>query len=170
MTLAEILAWVAATPEVMVELTGGEPLLQQGAIPLLTELVAAGRRVLLETNGSLPLDQVPGAVHIVMDIKGPGSGRTAQTLWPNLQLLRTRKMMGSQDQVKFVLTSEADFHWAREVVVQEDLAATLPILFSPVRPQFDPATLARLLLEFRLPVRLQLQLHTLLWPEQNRGV
>ena len=170
MAVAEILAWVGRISGVPVEITGGEPLLQEAVQPLMQALVLTGREVLLETNGSLALGRVPDAVGIIMDIKCPDSGMAGHNLADNLEVMRDRQKRGCRDEIKFVLSSEADFHWAREVVVQERLTASLPILFSPVRPRLDPAVLARLLLEHRLPVRLQLQLHTLLWPEKTRGV
>lgn len=167
---AEILAWVEQTPAVIVELTGGEPLLQEGVYPLMEALVEAGRTVLLETNGSLPLDRVPDPVTVIMDVKCPDSGMADRNLNDNLPFLRQRQRRGCQDEIKFVLSSEADFHWARRLVEQEDLTTTLPVLFSPVRPFLAPAALAGLLLASRLPVRMQLQLHTLLWPDRDRGV
>jgi len=170
MGVAEILAWVEEFPGVMVEITGGEPLLQAGVHRLLQSLIDAGRPVLLETNGSLALDEVPDRGGVGMDVKCPDSGMAAHNLAANIDVLRQRRERGSHDEIKFVLSSEADFHWAREVVAHERLGALVPVLFSPVRPLLDPAVLARLLLEYRLPVRLQLQLHTLLWPEQTRGV
>lgn len=169
MAVVEILAWVDRTPGVPVEITGGEPLLQEAVHPLMQALIRASREVLLETNGSLALGRVPDAVGIIMDIKCPDSGMAGHNLADNLEVLRDRQKRGCRDEIKFVLSSEADFHWAREMVAQEGLTASLPVLFSPVRPRLDPAVLARLLLEHRLPVRLQLQLHTLLWPEKTRG-
>ncbi|WP_035216289.1 radical SAM protein [Desulfobulbus elongatus] len=169
MAVAEILAWVGRISGVPVEITGGEPLLQEAVYPLMQALVLTGREVLLETNGSLALDRVPDAVGIIMDIKCPDSGMASHNLADNLEVLRDRQKRGCRDEIKFVLSSETDFHWARGMVAQEGLTASPPILFSPVRPRLDPAALARLLLEHRLPVRLQLQLHTLLWPEKTRG-
>ncbi len=170
MAAAEILAWVEQTPAVMVELTGGEPLLQEGVYPLMEALVEAGRTVLLETNGSLLLDRVPDPVTVIMDVKCPDSGMADRNLNDNLPFLRRRQRRGCRDEIKFVLSSEADFHWARRLVEQEDLTATVPVLFSPVRPLLAPTDLAGLLLASRLPVRMQLQLHTLLWPDRDRGV
>ncbi|MCL1981322.1 MAG: radical SAM protein [Proteobacteria bacterium] len=165
----EILAWAARVPNVPVEITGGEPLLQAAVYPLMRALVRQEREVLLETNGSLVLDRVPDAVRIIMDIKCPDSGMADHHLPDNFGLLRQRQERGSRDEIKFVLSSAADFHWARELLARTGLAARHPVLFSPVRPLLDPATLAGLLLEHQLPVRLQLQLHTLLWPEKTRG-
>jgi len=170
MDAAAILAWVERTPDVMVEITGGEPLLQVGVYPLMRALIDGGRPVLLETNGSLPLDEVPEQVGIIMDIKCPDSGMAARNLPDNLELLRGRNRRGCRDEIKFVLSSEADFHWARTLIAREHLPPSIPLLFSPVRPLLDPAALAQWLLAYRLPVRLQLQLHTLLWPDRTRGV
>ena len=170
MALADILAWVAQYPGILVEITGGEPLQQTGVYPLMRALLANDRRVLLETNGSLPLGEVPGAVSIIMDIKCPDSGMASRNLPKNIAFLRERSQRQCRDEIKFVLSSIADFHWARELVNRERLDRLVPVLFSPVRPLLDPATLAHLLLEHRLNVRLQLQLHTLLWPDQTRGV
>lgn len=170
MTSAAILAWVEQFPGVMVELTGGEPLFQAGALPLLEQLVVTGRQVLLETNGSLPVDRVPEQVAIILDVKCPDSGMAERNLPANLDCLRARRLRGATDEIKFVLSSEADFHWARELVLRHRLERNATVLFSPVRPQFDPARLAELLLAHRMNVRLQLQLHTLLWPGCGRGV
>lgn len=170
MALADILAWTAQYPGTMVEITGGEPLSQDGVYPLMLSLVASGRQVLLETNGSMPLDAVPDAVGIIMDIKCPDSGMVDRNLPENLNMLRGRSRRQCRDEVKFVLSSIEDFHWARQLVEREQLDQFLPVLFSPVRPQFEPQTLAHLLLAYRLNIRLQLQLHTLLWPERSRGV
>lgn len=170
MTLVDILAWVAQYPGILVEITGGEPLQQPGVYPLMQTLIEGGRQVLLETNGSLPLGEVPAAVNIIMDIKCPDSGMAARNLPENIDLLRERSRRQCRDEVKFVLSSIADFHWARDLVAREQLDQWLPVLFSPVRPLLDPQALARLLLDHRLKVRLQLQLHTLLWPDRTRGV
>lgn len=170
MALADLLAWVEQYPGVLVEITGGEPLLQAGVFSLMLALVAGGRQVLLETNGSLALDRVPDQVGIIMDIKCPGSGMAAHNLGDNLNLLRERSRRQCRDEVKFVLSSEDDFHWARQLVERERLDRFVPVLFSPVRALLAPSRLAQLILDSRLKVRLQLQLHTLLWPEQTRGV
>ena len=149
MTPAAILAWVERFPGVMVELTGGEPLFQAGALPLLEQLVATARQVLLETNGSLPVDRVPEQVAIILDIKCPDSGMADHNLLANLDCLLARRLRGATDEIKFVLSSEADFHWARDVVLRHRLERNATVLFSPVRPQFDPARLAELLARAR---------------------
>ena len=170
MTLPGILAWVAQYPGILIEITGGEPLWQAGVYPLMQALIEGGRQVLLETNGSLPLAKVPAAACIIMDIKCPDSGMAARNLPENLDLLKERSQRQCRDEIKFVLSSVADFHWARQMVEQQQLDQWVPVLFSPVQPLLAPQTLARLLLDHRLKVRLQLQLHTLLWPGQTRGV
>ncbi len=170
MTMEDLLAWVAQYPGILVEITGGEPLHQPGVYPLMEHLLACGRQVLLETNGSLPVSGVPDAVAIIMDIKCPDSGMAARNLPENIALLKERSRRQCRDEIKFVLSSVDDFHWARTLVEDERLDQVAPVLFSPVRPLLAPQTLARLLLDHRLNVRLQLQLHTLLWPGQNRGV
>ena len=170
MEMAEILAWAETYPGVMVEVTGGEPLRQAGVYALMQGLLDVGRAVLLETNGSLPLCGVPDAIGIIMDIKCPGSGMASHNLADNLDLLRERARRQCRDEIKFVLSSVDDFHWARQVVERERLDHLLPVLFSPVRPLLDPTHLAQLLLDHRLNVRLQLQLHSLLWPDRTRGV
>ena len=170
MDVAAIAAWVEQTPGVMVEITGGEPLRQAGVYPLMQALLECGRTVLLETNGSLPLDATPDAVHLIMDVKCPDSGMASHNLGENIDLLRQRRARGCTDEIKFVLGSPEDFHWARAMVAEQELTRIAPVLFSPVRPLLNPAKLAGLLLDHRLDVRLQLQLHTLLWPDQTRGV
>ena len=170
MNAGAILAWADQRPGVMVEITGGEPLAQVGVYPLMQALLDNGRTVLLETNGSLPICSVPDAVHIIMDVKCPDSGMAAHNLTENITLLQQRKARGCTDEIKFVLCTTADFHWARAMVEEQNLPGIASVLFSPVRPLFDPATLAELLLAHRLQVRLQLQLHSLLWPNQTRGI
>jgi 7-carboxy-7-deazaguanine synthase len=170
MSLGDILAWTDRSPGILVEITGGEPLAQTAVYPLMQALIAAGRQVLLETNGSMPLRAVPDAVGIIMDIKCPGSGMAAHALPENIEVLRERSCRQCQDEIKFVLSSVDDFHWARELVEREQLDQWAIVLFSPVRPLLEPRILAHLLLDHHLNVRLQLQLHTLLWPDRTRGV
>lgn len=163
MTVSELLDWVDQTPGVPVEVTGGEPLLQEGVYTLLEGMLAAGRTVLLETNGSIGLSKVPAGVITIMDIKCPDSGMHEQMALANLALL------DPDDEIKFVLSSRQDYLWAREMVATHRLAATAKLIFSPVTALLSPALLAEWLMHDRLPVRLQLQLHTILWPDQTRG-
>ena len=164
-----ILDWIAQNPGIMVEITGGEPLGQNGVYPLMQALLDQDRPVLLETNGSLPICAVPDGVHIIMDVKCPDSGMAEHHLSENMDVLRERQRRGCRDEIKFVLSSENDFNHARDMVIRHQLDTLLPVLFSPVRGKLLPLHLAELLLKHRLNVRLQLQLHTLLWPEQSRG-
>ena len=171
MSLETILSFVDGYPDIMVEITGGEPLLQENAYPLMEQLLAKGRKVLLETNGSLPIDKVAPEVIVVIDIKSPGSGMAESFAMKNiaLALQRNHQLPGSCE-IKFVLTDKNDYTWARNLVNQHCLAVHTPTLFSPAKGKLDPADLAAWMLHDKLPVRLQLQLHALIWPHLTRGV
>lgn len=170
MPVESVLAQVMAADYPLVEVTGGEPLLQEGVYSLFGALKAQAKTILLETNGSIALDRVPPEVNIIMDVKCPSSGTSAQFHAHNLAILQKRQGMGSTDEVKFVLSSPADFHWARNFIAQQAMPKGLPILFSPVQPAFPAEQLAALMLTHRVQVRLQLQLHKILWPNLDRGV
>jgi len=171
MSIADILAQTREHPEGIVEITGGEPLCQEGAIALMEALVATGRLVLLETNGSLDLSPVPDEVVKIVDLKCPESGMHEKMFWQNLRLLSGR------DELKCVIASRADYEWAIKTLKEFDLlspqlmkSAQPQILFSAVSGTLSPRKLAEWILADDLPVRLQLQLHKLLWPEIERGV
>ncbi|HHO48206.1 MAG TPA: radical SAM protein [Desulfobacteraceae bacterium] len=168
--LAEILKWAEAYPEVPVELTGGEPLLQEGTYPLMRELAARGRTVLLETNGSLGIGRVPDAVTVILDLKCPDSGMENMIDWANIGRLAQRRKRGCRDEIKFVLSSERDYVWAREVTAEYGLAELATLLLSPADKLMAPSRLAELMLADRSPARLQLQLHRIIWPALERGV
>jgi 7-carboxy-7-deazaguanine synthase len=159
----EVLDRVAAFGCPLVELTGGEPLLQPGAFPLLADLCDAGYEVLLETSGAVDIGEVDPRVRRIVDVKCPGSGEVQRNRWENLELLR------SSDELKLVLADEADYLWARDLVLERRLHERCPVWFSPVAGGFSPRELAEWILRDRLPVRLQLQLHKLLWGDA-RGV
>lgn len=159
-----ILEKVAAFGCPTVEVTGGEPLLQKETPELLRRLVEQGYRVLLETGGSLPIEGVPAGVRRIVDVKCPGSGEADRNRWENLDDLR------EGDELKFVIAGREDYDWARDVVRDRDLAARVPVLFSAVHGRLDPGRLAGWVLGDRLPVRLQVQVHKVLWPEATRGV
>lgn len=163
-TVEEVLAEVATHGCPLVELTGGEPLLQPGALPLMERLCDAGYEVLLETGGGLDIAGVDPRVRRIVDVKCPGSGEAEANRWENLDLLTGR------DEVKLVLAGEEDYRWAVEVVRRYDLAARCPVHFSPVHGELEAAELARWVLRDRLPVRVSLQLHKLLWGAATRGV
>jgi len=149
----------------MVEITGGEPMLQREVTVLMQKLLDAGHEVLLETGGHIPLDDVPEAVVAIIDVKCPGSGESARMHWPNLEQL------SPHDEVKFVIADRVDFEYACEVVRRYDLTArAAAVLYSPVHGALAPAELARWILAARLPVRLQLQQHKYIWSPETRGV
>lgn len=156
----EILADVAQYRAHHVCVTGGEPLAQKRCLDLLARLCDAGYEVSLETSGALDISQVDPRVRRVMDLKAPGSGESARNLVGNLDHLAAR------DQVKVVLADRADFDWAVSMVREHDLTARCMVLFSPVYGKLSPRTLAQWILADRLPVRLQIQLHKVLWGEE----
>jgi 7-carboxy-7-deazaguanine synthase len=165
MSVDEVVAAVDALGGNLVEITGGEPLLQRDVYPLMAALLAGGRTVLLETGGHRPLDDVPDAVIAIVDVKCPASGEAARMHWANLDQL------SPHDEVKFVIADRADFDYAACVVrkyrLHEKAAA---VLFSPVHGVLAPADLAQWILESRLPARLQLQAHKYIWSPEARGV
>jgi 7-carboxy-7-deazaguanine synthase len=149
----------------LVEITGGEPLLQDGVYELMARLLAAGHDVLLETGGHRPTDRVPAGVITILDVKCPGSGEAGRMHWPNLDRLTPR------DEVKFVLRDRADFDYARDVIRRHDLARrAAAVLFSPVHGVLAPAPLSDWILDAGLDVRLQLQAHKYIWGADTRGV
>jgi 7-carboxy-7-deazaguanine synthase len=139
--------------------TGGEPLAQKRCLDLLKALCDAGFDVSLETSGALDVSEVDARVTKVMDLKAPGSGESARNLWSNLDALSDR------DQIKFVLADRNDYEWACAVLDERALAQRCEILFSPVYAKLAPRDLAEWILADRLPVRMQVQLHKLLWGE-----
>ncbi len=157
MPLTAILEAVAAYGVKPVCVTGGEPLAQKNCMPLLSALCDAGHDVSLETSGAIDIAAIDSRVSRIVDLKAPGSGESGRNRWQNLDLLSAR------DELKFVLKDRADYEWAREVVIERHLAARAPLLFSPVQGALEPRDLAEWILADRLPVRLQLQLHKLLW-------
>jgi len=167
--LQEILAYCEKHPHAIVEITGGEPLLQENIYPLLDSLLHAGRTVLIETNGSLPMDKIPENVIKIMDLKCPDSGMHEKNDLGNLQGLTC------QDNLKFVLSSKRDFDWAvdllRQYLPKIRAGNNVPdILFSPVPGRMAAQDLADWILKENLPIRLQIQLHKILWPKEQRGV
>ena len=157
MSVAEILRQVAEYSPRYVTVTGGEPLAQKNCLLLLRDLCDAGYQVSLETGGALDISAVDERVMRVVDIKTPGSNEAERNRWENLPLL------GAHDEIKFVLCDEADYQWARQILQQHHLADKCPVLFSPAHGTLDATQLADWILRDRLPVRLQLQLHKLLW-------
>jgi len=148
----------------LVEVTGGEPLVQPESLLLMTRLCDAGYTVLLETSGAVDITPVDPRAHVILDVKCPGSGMTNRMHWPNLSQL------AAKDEAKFVMADRADYDWACEILTQYDLASRCPVLFSPVFGSLVVPQLAEWTLADRLPVRFQLQMHKYIWAPDMRGV
>jgi 7-carboxy-7-deazaguanine synthase len=157
MPLADILAQVKQHRVPTVCVTGGEPLAQKNCLPLLRALCDAGFSVSLETSGALDVSGVDARVSKIMDLKAPGSGEVDKNRLQNLAHLTAR------DEIKLVLADEADYRWACAMLAEQDLAARCTVLFSPVQGQLSPAALAEWIVRDALPVRMQLQLHKVIW-------
>ena len=163
-TVEQVLREVESFDCPLVELTGGEPLLQEEVFPLMDELVARGYTVLLETGGSLDVARVNSRVIKILDLKCPGSGESQRNLYANLAKLQSR------DEVKFVIGDRADYLWARQALTEYRLTDRYSVLFSTVFEKLPPRQLAEWLLEDNLKVRLQLQMHKYIWGPEVRGV
>lgn len=163
-SIDEILEEVGAYRCRLVEVTGGEPLIQRETTQLLERLLEEGYEVLLETSGAWPIEHVPDRVRIIMDFKTPGSGMVASNRWQNLQGL------DSDDEIKFVVCDRADYEWARGVIGEHDLTARHSVLLSPSHGELDPRLLSEWVLTDGLPVRVQLQIHKFIWSPSARGV
>ena len=164
-TLKEIVNAVAAFKCPLVEITGGEPLLQKNVLPLMTMLADAGHTVLLETSGAHDISPVDPRVHRIMDLKTPGSGECARNLFSNIEHLR------QCDEVKFVIGSREDYEWSREQVERHVLVQCCrAVLFSPIFGRIDPREIVEWILADRLPVRFQLQMHKFIWAPTTPGV
>lgn len=157
-TLDEIVATVKSLRAEYVTVTGGEPLAQPNCVPLLTHLCDAGLRVSLETSGAMPIDGVDSRVSVVLDLKTPGSLEADRNRLENIPLLKPG------DQVKFVICDRKDYDWSRAQVQTHDLTSRVDdVLFSPSWEELPAADLAQWILDDHLPVRMQLQLHKLIW-------
>lgn len=164
-SLDDVIAEVEGYQCPLVEITGGEPLLQDEVYPLMERLLALGHTVMLETGGHRSIARVPQAVLKIVDVKCPGSGESHRNHWENLSLL------APNDEVKFVLKDRADYDYAREVIARHGLQGKAgAILLSPVHGVLDPRLLAEWVLADRLQVRVQLQLHKFIWSPETRGV
>ena len=149
----------------LVEITGGEPLLQNEVYPLMERLLEAGHTVMLETGGHLSIEQVPPRVIRIVDVKCPASGESGRNDWDNLRLI------GPTDEVKFVILDRGDYEYARDVIVRHQLISRCAaVLLSPVHNVLEAKILAVWILEDRLAVRLQLQTHKFIWGPEARGV
>jgi len=165
MTVAEVSERVMGYRCELVELTGGEPLLQAAVYPLVDALLAAGKTVLIETSGASDIGGLDPRAIRIMDLKCPGSGEADRNLWSNLDRLTPH------DEIKFVVSDRADYEWARAVILERKLASRVnAVLLSCAFDRLAPASLAAWILEDRLPARLQLQIHKHIWHPQARGV
>jgi 7-carboxy-7-deazaguanine synthase len=159
MELADVMREVASHGAHYVTVTGGEPLAQKECETLLRELCDAGYDVSLETGGALDISRVDSRVSVILDIKTPGSGEAEKNRWENLAHIKPK------DEIKFVLCGREDYEWAKKVMAEHALASKCSVLFSPVYQQVNPSELAEWVLQDRLPVRMQVQLHKILWGE-----
>src|SRR5262245_22823935 len=164
-TLDDVLAEIEHFDCPLVEITGGEPLLQDEVYPLMERLLAGGRTVMLETGGHRPIDRVPQEVIKIVDVKCPGSGEADKNDWKNLSVL------APHDEVKFVVKDRDDYEFARAVIARYDLPSRCAaVLMSPVHGELDSRQLSEWMRADRLPARLQLQLHKFIWAPNTRGV
>lgn len=164
-SLDDIIAEVERYDCPLVEITGGEPLLQDEVYPLMEQLLARGRTVMLETGGHRPITRVPRAVVKIVDVKCPASGEAGRNDWGNLDAL------APHDEVKFVIQDRADYEFARDVVGRYNLASrAAAVLLSPVHGVLEPRLLSEWMLADHLPARLQLQVHKYIWSPTTRGV
>jgi len=165
MPVERVLEQVDALACPLVEITGGEPLLQEDVYPLMTALLKRGKTVLLETGGHVSLERVPTGVVKIVDIKCPGSGESARNHWPNLERLTP------SDEVKFVILDRPDYDYAKTVITRHELDGKVAaVLLSPVHGVLAPKTLAEWMLSDHVPGRLQLQVHKYIWEPGTRGV
>jgi 7-carboxy-7-deazaguanine synthase len=163
--MSDVLAKALAFGTPLVEVTGGEPLLQPAVLPLMSALCDAGRTVLVETSGEADVSKVDPRVHKIMDLKAPGSGESHRNRWSNLSHI------GQRDEIKFVLADRADYEWMRETIRARDLPARTPnLLASTVFGKLAPKDLVKWVLEDALPVRVQLQMHKYVWAPDAQGV
>jgi len=159
MTIADIMARVAEHGARYVTVTGGEPLAQKKCLILLQQLCDAGYEVSLETGGAINTSGVDSRVAVILDVKTPGSGELENNVWENLDRLKPN------DEVKFVLCDRADYDWAKKLLEERAIATKCSVLFSPVYKDVNPTELAGWILQDKLPVRMQVQLHKILWGE-----
>ncbi len=164
MSVAEVLERVETFGCRLVEVTGGEPLLQAGAFELMAALCDRGYDVMLETSGAVSIAPVDPRVRRIVDVKCPGSGMSDRNFWGNIAELR------QTDELKFVLQDRADFDWAVARIRDLDLTSRCPLIFSPVFGELEPVLLAGWILESRVPVRMQLPMHKYVWEPLARGV
>lgn len=148
----------------LVEITGGEPLLQENVLPLMSRLCDEGFNVLIETGGHMSIEDIDKRVKRIMDIKCPSSGESAKMYWPNMDQLN------KNDQVKFVIENSEDYQFTKDIIAKYNLNEICTVLVSPVFGKINPQELAEWILKDNLPVRMQLQMHKFIWEPETRGV
>lgn len=148
----------------LVEITGGEPLFQKECLVLMTRLCDEGFEVMIETGGSLPIKNIDKRVMIIMDLKCPSSKMMKKNLYDNIDFIK------QNDEIKFVIGSREDYEWAKDIIVKYDLTNKCEILFSVVFGVLEPVTLVNWILEDKLKVRYQLQMHKYIWHPATKGV
>ncbi len=166
-TIDEILHQIEMYNCKLIEITGGEPLLQKNVFTLMNTLCDKGYEVLLETGGSIDISDVDRRVKIILDIKCPSSRMSDKNYWSNLDKLKTK------DEVKFVIVNKEDFDWAKEIIIDYKLLQKCTVLMSPVvlnSGSLQPSDLAKWILDSQLPIRMQIQLHKIIWGDKTRGV
>jgi 7-carboxy-7-deazaguanine synthase len=163
-TVDDVLEQVLAHKIQVVELTGGEPLAQEHTPLLMQRLIDAGKTVLIETGGSEDISRLPAKAHVIMDIKCPGSKMQDRNLWTNIEVLKPT------DEVKFVIVDQADFDWAINVIQEFRLDQKCQILISPAFGLMNPKDLAQMVVETKLNIRMQLQIHKYIWNPKAKGV
>ena len=164
-TVADVLDAVLAYDCPLIEITGGEPLLQKNVLPLMTALCERGKTVLIETSGAHDISQIDARVHRIMDLKTPGSGECARNLLSNIAHLTRR------DEVKFVIGSREDYEWSRAMVIEHDLTERCgAVLFSAIFGRIQPVEIVDWMVADKLPVRFQLQMHKFIWDPAAKGV
>ncbi len=164
MTIEQIINEVKKYKTKLIEVTGGEPLMQKASLELMTQLADAGYTVLLETGGSLPIADVDKRVKIIMDLKCPSSKMERKNYYDNISVLKTT------DEVKFVIGTKEDYDWAKNILSQYSLTEKCQVLFSPVFGEIDLKELTNWILQDNLNVRFQLQMHKYIWAPDARGV
>ena len=164
MTIDHICEQVRSYDTALIEITGGEPLDQPEVVPLVQRLCNEGYEVLIETSGAIDISPLDTRAHVILDVKCPGSHMTQYMRWENLRIIKLK------DEVKFVIVDRADYDWAVSVIEEHQLGGRCPILFSPVFGILDPQILSDWVLQDRLKVRVQLQLHKYIWDPQAQGV
>ena len=164
LSIDEILSEVKKYDCKLVELTGGEPLVQQESLTLMKTLCGEGYDVMLETGGSLLINEIDSRVKIIMDLKCPSSGMMKKNNYENINFLK------QSDEVKFVIGSREDYDWTKEILSQYNMDEKCPVLFSVVFGKLEPVRLVEWILEDKLNVRFQLQMHKFIWDPQAKGV